>query len=130
MKRYMTTLNTYVFVFSTESPSIQSILPAHQLFNETESFEIFCNVTGNPPPLIAWTKVGDNSKVYSTEKTLRVQNAEKSDFGTYRCTALSVRGENVSAVASVEVDNCKLNLIFSLWFCRVITHHKLSCLPN
>ena len=86
---------------------------------------MFCNVTGNPPPLIAWAKVGDNSKVYSTEKTLRVQNAEKSDFGTYRCTALSVRGENVSTVALVEVDNCKLNLIFSLWVC-----HKLSHLLN
>ncbi|KAJ7371578.1 hypothetical protein OS493_024253 [Desmophyllum pertusum] len=88
-----------------ESPRIHSTFPAHQLVNETAHFNIFCNATGNPPPAITWTKVGDNSKVYSTRKSLRVQNAQKSNFGTYQCTAVSVRGENVSAVASVEVDN-------------------------
>ncbi|KAL9964706.1 hypothetical protein ACROYT_G028382 [Oculina patagonica] len=90
--------------------SIHTILPAHQLVNETDSFEIFCNATGNPPPVITWTKVGENSRVYHREKTLRVKNAEKSDFGTYRCTALSVRGENVSVVATVEVDNFSPNI--------------------
>lgn len=103
-------LNINVLVFSTESPSIHSILPAHQLVNETDTFDIFCNATGNPPPLVTWTKIGDNSKVYPTGKSLRVQNAEKSDFGTYRCTAESVRSENISAVATVEIDNCKLTL--------------------
>ena len=95
------------FLSSPEPPRIHSTFPAHQLVNETDHFNIFCNATGNPPPAITWTKVGDNSKVYSTRKSLRVQNAQKSNFGTYQCTAVSVRGENVSAVASVEVDNCK-----------------------
>ena len=93
--------------FLTESPSIQSISPAHQLVNETGSFEIFCNATGNPPPVVTWTKIGDNNKIYSTGKSLRVQNADKADFGTYLCTAVSVRSENMSAVATVEIDNCK-----------------------
>lgn len=115
------------FLSSTESPHIYSILPVYQLVNETDSFSIFCNATGNPPPVITWTKVGDSGKVYSTEKTLRVQNAEKSDFGTYRCTVLSVRGENVSAVATVELDNCKLKLrnfflLSCITICLVIIH--------
>ena len=93
-----------------EPPKIHSAFPAHQLVNETDTFEIFCNATGNPPPLVTWTKIGDNNKVYPTRKSLRVQHAEKSDFGTYQCTAESVRGENVSAIATVEVDNCKLTL--------------------
>ncbi|XP_078354327.1 uncharacterized protein LOC144638916 [Oculina patagonica] len=90
-----------------ESPDIDSILPAYQLVNETDSFQIVCNATGNPPPVIKWEKVGDNSRVYyrSRDKTLRVKNAAKSDFGTYRCTAVSVRGENVSAAATVEMGN-------------------------
>ena len=94
------------FPISTVPPIIHAVLPAHQLVNETATFDIFCNATGHPTPVITWTKV-ENSKVYSTGKSLRVQNVQKSDFGTYQCTAVSVRGENVSAVASVEVDNCK-----------------------
>lgn len=95
------------FQFLTESPRIQTILPIHQLLNETDTFEIFCNATGHPPPTITWAKDGDNSKAYPTGKTLRVQNTDKSDFGTYHCTVVSVRGENVTAVASVELDYCK-----------------------
>ncbi|XP_078352588.1 uncharacterized protein LOC144637397 isoform X1 [Oculina patagonica] len=96
-----------VILLLYESPDIDSILPAYQLVNETDSFQIVCNATGNPPPVIKWEKVGDNSRVYyrSRDKTLRVKNAVKSDFGTYRCTAVSVRGENVSAAATVEMDN-------------------------
>lgn len=100
--------NINVPVFSTESPIIHSIFPALQLVNETDNFGIFCNVTGNPPPVVTWTKIGDNIKGFPTGTSLRVQNAEKSDFGTYRCTAQSVRGENMSAEATVEIDNCKL----------------------
>ena len=58
--------------------------------------------------MVTWTKIGDNNKIYATGKSLNVQNADKSDFGTYHCTAVSVRGENMSAVATVEIDNCKL----------------------
>ena len=60
--------------------------------------------------MVTWTKIGDNIKVFPTGTSLRVQNAEKSDFGTYQCTAQSVRGENMSAEATVEIDNCKLTL--------------------
>ena len=45
--------------------------------------------------------------ILSSEKTLTVQNVGKSDIGTYDCTIVSVRGENVTAEASVEMDFCK-----------------------
>jgi len=93
-----------------ESPSIYTILPTHQLVNETDTFEIFCNASGNPPPTITWTKVGDNSNVYPEGKTLRVEKADKSHYGTFKCTATSVRGENVTADAIVELDNFSPNI--------------------
>ena len=60
--------------------------------------------------MVTWTKIGDNNKIYPRGKSLRVQNADKLDFGTYHCTAVSVRGENMSAIATVEIDSCKLTL--------------------
>ena len=106
------------FVSFTESPYIQSILPGYQLVNETDSFEVFCNATGNPPPVVTWTQIDDNKKVYATGKSLRVQKAEKSDFGTYLCTAVSVRGENMSALAIVEMDNCKQTFQVVMCLCK------------
>ena len=95
--------------FLTESPNITTIRPAYQLVNETNTFEIFCNATGNPTPAITWWKLDNTSKVNYTGQTLRITKAEISDFGSYQCTAVSVRGEFVSAVAMVAVDNCKFN---------------------
>ena len=82
------------------------------MVNETDSFEIFCNATGNPPPAIIWRKVGDGSKVFPVGKTLRILHADKADFGTYQCTAVSPRGENVTSEASVDPDNCKFYVNF------------------
>ena len=93
-------------------PKIHAILPAYQLVNETDSFEIFCNATGNPPPAIIWRKVGDGSKVFPVGKTLRILHADKADFGTYQCTAVSPRGENITSEASVDPDNCKFYVNF------------------
>ena len=90
-----------------EPPSSTTIFPPHQLVNETGTFEIFCNATGNPPPTIAWSNLGDSSKVYPSGNILRRENVAKSDVGNYKCTAVSVRGENVTAEASVELDFCK-----------------------
>ena len=101
-------LNVNTFVESSiEFPRIHTILPIHQLVNETDTFEIFCNATGYPLPTITWRKNDNNSKVHPTGKTLRVENADKSDFGAYQCTALSIRGDTVSAMATVELDYCK-----------------------
>ena len=99
--------NVFFILSSTESPRIDVVLPIHQLVNETDTFEIFCNATGHPTPTVSWTKVGNNGTIYPTGVTLRVEKADKSDFGTYKCTAVSVRGENVTAEASVELDHCE-----------------------
>lgn len=77
--------------------------------------------------MVTWTQIDDNSKVYSTGKSLRVQNAEKSDFGTYQCTAVGVRGENVSALATVEMDNCKLTFQVVRCLCKTTQNILDTC---
>ena len=80
--------------------------------------------------MVTWTQIDarETSKVYATGKSLRVQNAEKSDFGTYRCTAVSVRGENVSALATVGMDNCKLTFQVVRCLCKT-TQNIFDTLP-
>ena len=96
------------FIFP-ESPRISTIFPTYQLVNETGMFEIFCNMTGNPPPTIIWSKDGGSSKIYPTGNILHIENVDKLDIGTYKCTGVSVRGENATADASVVLDFCKSN---------------------
>lgn len=93
----------------SEPPRISTIFPTYQLVNESGMFKIFCNLTGNPPPTITWSKDGGSSKIYPTGNTLHIENVDKLDSGTYKCTGVSVRGENATADASVVLDFCKSN---------------------
>ena len=93
------------------SYSFSIIHPAYQLVNETDSFEIFCNATGNPPPAMLWRNVGNSSKVFPVGKTLRILNTVKADFGTYHCTVVSPWGEYVTSEASVDPEIESLMLI-------------------
>lgn len=112
-----------------ESPNITAIHPAYQLVNETDTFEIFCNVTGNPTPAITWSKLSNTSKVNYTGQTLRITNAQISDFGSYRCTAVSERGENVSADALVEVDNSAASIVQGPQNITVMEKERKKCYP-
>ncbi|RMX54502.1 hypothetical protein pdam_00019992 [Pocillopora damicornis] len=47
------------------------------------------------------------------QENTEITKAEISDFGSYQCTAVSVRGEIVSAVAMVAVDNFAASIIHS-----------------
>ena len=100
---------SFIILFVTEPPRIHTVYPTDQSVNETESIHIFCNATGKPPPIVTWSKLGENNKVFLPGNSLVVQQAEKSDFGQYQCTASTIRGDNHSALATVKLDNCKLD---------------------
>ena len=57
-----------------------------------------CSADGNPPPVISWTRVSDNSPV-----VFPLINIELQDEGTYRCTANNSVGSAVTRDVSIVV---------------------------
>ena len=57
-----------------------------------------CSADGNPPPVISWTRVSDNSAV-----VFPLTNIELQHEGTYRCTANNSVGSAVTRDVSIVV---------------------------
>ncbi|CAG9863069.1 unnamed protein product [Phyllotreta striolata] len=72
-----------------------------------ESKEIQCFTTGNPPPTVKWTKLGQDlsRNVEQFGSTLNIYDAQVQDRGVYVCVATNVHG---IAQASVVVEVTRL----------------------
>ena len=81
--------------------------------NESDTKFLFCNASGNPPPVITWTKEGDTNFRRNGE-TLSLNAIAKDDRGTYICTASNGIGQNATANATITVQ-CKY---FSVILCN------------
>ena len=57
-----------------------------------------CSADGNPPPVISWTRVSDNSAVVFPLTNIGLQHE-----GTYRCTANNSVGSAVTRDVSIVV---------------------------
>ena len=77
--------------------------------NGSDKKFLFCNASGNPPPVITWIKEGDTSFRRDGE-TLPLNNIAKGDRGTYICTASNGIGQNATANATITVQ-CKYSFV-------------------
>ena len=79
---------------------------------EGSNLTLFCNATGNPIPIILWTKDGspinNNSRIRFSihNKLLTISNVNRTDSGRYRCVANNSLGNDTSNVATVDIQ-CK-----------------------
>ncbi|XP_070074540.1 basement membrane-specific heparan sulfate proteoglycan core protein isoform X24 [Drosophila takahashii] len=72
------------------SPAHIVDLPNDVTFEEYVSNEIVCEVEGNPPPTVTWTRVDGHADAQSTRtdnNRLVFDSPRKSDEGRYRCQA-------------------------------------------
>ena len=78
----------YIYVlFSFVVPPEITTNPLSQEVVESNGVTLFCNATGNPQPIIAWTKQGSNT-VLSTSETLTLTHLMRGDNGAvYICKA-------------------------------------------
>ena len=87
------------------------ISPPLATVNETDSVTFYCSATGNPPPVIVWTKMnGSMAKARTEVKSsgrLRISDVRSQDRGTYQCEARSILG--VARVLSSLVVNGEPN---------------------
>ena len=85
---------------------------------EGSNLTLFCNATGNPTPIILWTKDGsptnNNSRIRFSKhnRLLTISNVNRTDSGHYRCVANNSLGNDTSNVATVDIQ-CK----FSSHYC-------------
>ena len=90
---------------------------------EGSELTLFCNATGNPAPIILWTKDGspinNNSRIRFSihNRLLTISNVNRTDSGHYRCVANNSLGNDTSNVASVDIQ-CK----FSYHYCILFSH--------
>ena len=89
-------------------PASLSNVSADQIVREGSKMQLFCEATGKPTPNITWTRVledGSNG-VLQQGPTWDFPNINRTDAGTYRCTAQNGFGNPVSHKVNVNV-TCK-----------------------
>ena len=108
----------YAFVEIAVRAEIVSHPQANITKEERSKLTLFCNATGNPAPIILWTKDGspinNNSRIRFSKhnRLLTISNVNRIDSGLYRCVANNSLGNDISNVTTVDIQ-CK----FSSNFC-------------
>lgn len=91
-----------------------------------------CDVLGNPPPVVSWTKNNIELKIgremhskYSYSYTLKITNMSEIDLGEYTCSAFNILGNDVGVTTiKGKYFNILYMLIFS--FCEPQTMYALD----
>jgi len=88
--------------------AIRSIQPRGSASVEKgNTITLRCNVTGYPPPDVAWKKWGKHehpvATVIATSENVTLDSVERLDSGTYECTAKNNLGPEASAQVSIHV---------------------------
>ena len=81
------------------SAPVVAVSPKTLTVNEGGSASFQCSVSGNPNPVIAWSK---KNRLYSRSVVsggkLLVKNLQGSDSGTYNCSAVNTLGQTQALV--------------------------------
>ena len=86
---------------------------------------LYCNATGNPPPLISWNKdgfpIGNNSRISFSagQKQLKITNVNRRDSGDYQCAAINDIGNDTSTAATLNVQ-CKYGGILYMYTITIV----------
>lgn len=81
------------FVVFSSYPTAK-VTPGRLTISQGSTVEVQCEATGNPPPLVKWTKLQspDNANFEQVGPLLIIRNAQPSDRGVYVCVASNVHG--------------------------------------
>lgn len=95
--------------------------------NTTVTFR--CVVSGNPPPLVHWSKEQDSLLLYARQRkdrfsvlegaTLQITNAMPEDEGEYKCIANNAVGSNATS-ASLRVRGMEISTMADVYFVFVV----------
>ena len=77
---------------------------------ERKNVTLFCNATSRPAAVISWVRVKDGLTLASGNP-LKIQAADRSHRGQYRCVANNGVGHTASKSAYLNV-HCMFNIVF------------------
>ncbi|XP_070395117.1 cell adhesion molecule Dscam2-like [Dermacentor albipictus] len=97
----------YTAELIVNAPPAWTVEPSSGVVLLGDKLEIGCQGHGYPEPTVAWVKRGVSGGTTlvsgTTNGTLLIQNATKSDGGTYVCTAANSYGERLEKEIAVRV---------------------------
>jgi len=92
--------SSMLYLFAVPS-AIQPI--QNENITEGGNLTLLCNVSGIPPPMVSWIKVGGD--MITDKHELVFTNISRTQAGEYKCEASNLCG-NASETATIEVQ-CK-----------------------
>ncbi|KAK3745711.1 hypothetical protein QZH41_007664 [Actinostola sp. cb2023] len=82
------------------------ISPLHLIVNKTKTAIFHCSASGNPRPVIGWSKVGGslaiNRSIVDSSGKLEIKHVTSRDTGIYHCKASNILGK-AQTTATLEV---------------------------
>lgn len=81
---------------SISTPKV-TVSPATQTVTENQTATFYCSATGNPRPVVTWSKVNESlgEKILSTnDGKHEIPSSSYNDTGKYICTAINVLGQD------------------------------------
>ena len=80
---------------SISVPDVE-VSPVLKAVNETGSAVFQCSASGNPKPMIVWSKLENGTEVAlqgSSGERLHLKNVSRNDAGVYQCLATNILGQ-------------------------------------
>ena len=93
--------NTF-FGFSLVPASIQPLEPL--TVKKGDTINLFCDVSGKPPPLVSWTHVDSGLK--HDNETWIITDIDVSELGEYRCDASNIYGNDIESMTVFYKGKC------------------------
>ena len=117
-------LITHFVCLVSVSPTIETITPLSQAVNETDYVSIYRNASGLPQPSMTWTKLEEGANVLPAGNKLVFNRVNRTDDGTYVCTATNGVLNPATAVSIMYVQCKYYVLVFYLFIykIRIIRH--------
>ena len=88
------------------SAPVVAVSPTRLTVNESGSASFQCSVSGNPVPVIVWSKLDNRSEISQSgisRGSLSLRNVKGSNSGLYQCSAANILGKN-QAIAQLVVN--------------------------
>ena len=96
------------------SAPVVAVSPKTLTVNEGGSASFQCSVSGNPNPVIVWSKNRQSSRSVVSGGKLLLKNVQGNDSGTYNCSAVNILGQAQALVQLIVNGKIAMNYRYKI----------------